>query len=176
MRNRRAAYVLLLSPLVVPPTILAFGLYSIYASLGWIGSLTALAAAHVVIVLPFVFVIITQGIRSVDPTIEFAASSLGGKPAYVFRRITLPLLRAATVSGALLAFLTSFDELIVALFLASPRNATLPKRMWDSVRFEIDPTNAAAATLLIGLSVVIVSATLLSEARRRRVVQSLVSK
>jgi len=121
-------------------------------------------------------VIITQGIRSVDPTIEFAASSLGGKPAYVFRRITLPLLRAATVSGALLAFLTSFDELIVALFLATPRNATLPKRMWDSVRFEIDPTNAAAATLLIGLSVVIVSATLLSETRRRRVVQSLASR
>jgi ABC-type spermidine/putrescine transport system permease subunit II len=167
VRGRRWYYLLLLSPLVIPPTILAFGLYSIYAGLGWIGSLGALALAHVVIVLPFVFVTLSQGIKALDPTIEFAASSLGGKPAYVFRRITLPLLRPAVVSGALLAFLTSFDELILALFLTSPRSATLPKRMWDSVRFEIDPTNAAAAALLIGLSVLAVSLSLLVGAGRR---------
>ena len=168
VRSRGLWYALLLSPLVLPPTILAFGLYYVYASLGWIGSLTALAAAHVVIVLPFVFVTLSQGIRSIDPTIEFAAASLGGKPAYVFRRITLPLLRASAVSGALLAFLTSFDELIIALFLTSPRSATLPKRMWDSVRFEIDPTNAAAATLLIALSVLIVSFSVYAGGERRR--------
>ncbi len=167
VRGRRWYYLLLLSPLVIPPTILAFGLYSIYAGLGWIGSLGALAMAHVVIVLPFVFITLSQGIKALDPTIEFAASSLGGKPAYVFRRITLPLLRPAVVSGALLAFLTSFDELILALFLTSPRSATLPKRMWDSVRFEIDPTNAAAAALLIGLSVLAVSLSLLVGAGRR---------
>jgi ABC-type spermidine/putrescine transport system permease subunit II len=160
-------YVLFLSPLVIPPTILAFGLYYIYAKLGWIGSLTALAAAHVVIVLPFVLVTLCQGIRSIDPAIEFAASSLGGKPVYVFWRITLPLLRKATISGASLAFLTSFDELIIALFLTSPRNITLPKRMWDSVRFEIDPINAAAAALLILLSVLVVSISLLVGAGRR---------
>jgi len=169
VRYQRAHYLLLLSPLVIPPTILAFGLYSLYARLGWIGSLSALALAHVVIVLPFVFITLVQGLKTIDPLIEFAASSLGGKPAYVFRRITLPLLRPAVISGGLLAFLTSFDELIIALFLTSPRSATLPKRMWDSVRFEIDPTNAAAATLLIGLSVLVVSVSLLVRPKRRRV-------
>ena len=123
--------------------------------------------AHVVIVLPFVFVTLSQGLKAIDPAVEFAAGSLGGKPAYVFRRITLPLLRPALISGGLLAFLTSFDELIIALFLTSPRSATLPKRMWDSVRFEIDPTNAAAATLLIGLSVLALSLSLLGGVRRR---------
>ena len=167
IRHKQLVYVLFLSPLVVPPMILAFGLYTIYAGLGWIGSLAALAAAHVVIVLPFIFVTLSQGIRSIDPAVEFAAGSLGGKPAYVFRRVTFPLLRASVISGALLAFLTSFDELIIALFLTSPRSATLPKRMWDSVRFEIDPTNAAAATLLIALSVVLVSLSLLIAGGRR---------
>jgi putative spermidine/putrescine transport system permease protein len=171
VRYRRFHYLLLLSPLVIPPMILAFGLYSLYAKLGWIGSLSALAVAHVVIVLPFVFITISQGLKSIDPVVEFAGSSLGGKPTYVFRRITLPLLRPAVISGGLLAFLTSFDELIIALFLTSPRSATLPKRMWDSVRFEIDPTNAAAATLLIGLSVLVVSLSLvLGHARRRAAV------
>ena len=165
---KQACYLVLLSPVVIPPTILAFGLYSLYSGLGWIGSLFALAMAHVVLVLPFVFVTLSQGMKSIDPALEFAASSLGGKPLYVFRRITLPLLRPAVISGALLAFLTSFDELIIALFLTSPRSATLPKRMWDSVRFEIDPTNAAAATLLIGLSVLAVSLSLLVGAGRRR--------
>jgi ABC-type spermidine/putrescine transport system permease subunit II len=168
VRYQRAHYLLLLSPLVIPPTILAFGLYSLYAKLGWIGNLSALALAHVVIVLPFVFITLVQGLKTIDPVIEFAASSLGGKPAYVFRRITLPLLRPAVISGGLLAFLTSFDELIIALFLTSPRSATLPKRMWDSVRFEIDPTNAAAATLLIALSVLVVSVSLLVRPRSRR--------
>jgi putative spermidine/putrescine transport system permease protein len=168
VRYRRFHYLLLLSPLVIPPMILAFGLYSLYAKLGWIGSLSALALAHVVIVLPFVFITVSQGLKSIDPAVEFAGSSLGGKPAYVFRRITLPLLRPAVISGGLLAFLTSFDELIIALFLTSPRSATLPKRMWDSVRFEIDPTNAAAATLLIGLSVLVVSLSLFSYRRALR--------
>jgi putative spermidine/putrescine transport system permease protein len=168
MRYRQALYLLLLSPLVVPPTILAFGLYSLYAKLGWIGSLNALALAHVVIVLPFVFITLSQGLKMIDPVIEFAARSLGGRPTFTFRRITWPLLRPAVMSGGLLAFLTSFDELIIALFLTSPRSTTLPKRMWDSVRFEIDPTNAAAATLLIGLSVLVVSASLLVRPRRRR--------
>ena len=167
VRYQRAHYLLLLSPLIIPPTILAFGLYSLYATLGWIGSLNALALAHVVIVLPFVFITLSQGLKTIDPMMEFAASSLGGRPMYVFRRITLPLLRPAVISGGLLAFLTSFDELIIALFLTSPRNTTLPKRMWDSVRFEIDPTNAAAATLLIGLSVLVVSASLLVRPRQR---------
>ena len=168
VRYQRAYYLLLLSPLVMPPTILAFGLYSLYATLGWIGSLSALALAHVVIVLPLVFITLSQGLKTIDPRIEFAASSLGARPMYVFRRITWPLLRPAVISGALLSFLTSFDELIIALFLTSPRNTTLPKRMWDSVRFEIDPTNAAAATLLIVLSVLVVSASLLVRPRRRR--------
>jgi putative spermidine/putrescine transport system permease protein len=99
--------------------------------------------------------------------VEFAAQSLGARPWYTFRRITLPLLGTAIVSGGLLAFLTSFDELILSLFLTSPRSVTLPKRMWDSVRFEIDPTNAAAATLLITLSVLVLG-TLLAIGTYRR--------
>lgn len=165
--KRRWIYVLFLSPLVMPPTILAFGLYYVYARLGLIGSLPALGAAHVVIVLPLVLVTLCQGLRAIDPAVEFAADSLGAGPLYKFRRVTLPLLGTAIVSGGLLAFLTSFDELILSLFPTSPRSVTLPKRMWDSVRFEIDPTNAAAATLLIALSILILGALLAIGAYRR---------
>ena len=176
VKQKHWLYVVFLSPLVVPPTIIAFGLYYIYAKLGWIGSLPALAAAHVVIVLPFTFVTLCQGIRTIDPILEFAASGLGGKPIYVFRRITLPLLGPAMLSGSLLAFLTSFDELIIALFITSARGATLPKQMWDSVRFGVDPTNAAAATLLIALSAVIVGTTFFAESRRRTPARSRVTE
>ena len=168
LRHKNWVYMLFLSPLIVPPMIVAFGLYYIYAKLGWIGSLSGLAAAHVIIVLPYAVVTLTQGMRSIDPSLEFTANALGGRPLYVLWRIILPLLSPAMLSGALLVFLTSFDELIIALFLTSARSVTLPKQMWDSVRFEIDPINAAAATLLIALSVVIVSIVFMAEGWRHQ--------
>lgn len=160
-------FVVFLSPLVMPPTILAFGLYYLYAQLRWLGSLPALAAAHIVLILPFMLVALSQGIRSIDPLLAKVSGSLGARPAYTFRRVTLPLLRTAIISGSLLAFLTSFDELVVALFLTGPTSATLPKQMWDSVRFEVDPTNAAAATLLIVMSILFLGVSVLIDAGRQ---------
>ncbi len=168
IRSKQTIYIVILSPLVVPPAILALGLYYIYSKLGWIGSLPALALAHVVLVFPFVFITMSQGFRSIPLNIIGAAASLGAGHFLTFRRVMLPMLTSSIISGGLLAFLTSFDELILAMFLTSSRGATLPKRMWDSVRFEIDPTNAAAATILIAISVLMLLFSRLSQIRRRR--------
>lgn len=176
VRGKQSIYIVILSPLVVPPTILALGLYYIYSKLGWIGSLPALAAAHIVLVFPFVFITLSQGFRSIPPSIINAAQSLGAGRFMTFRSVMLPMLSGSLVSGGLLAFLTSFDELILAMFLTNSRSATLPKRMWDSVRFEIDPTNAAAAAILIGISVLILFLSRLCQIHARRGLAATVSE
>ena len=125
----------------------------------------ALVLAHTAIALPFVFIVVSAALQRLDPALAQAAAVMGAGQIDVMRQITLPLTAPAIGVAALFAFLASFDELIVALFLAGTRTTTLPKRMWDSIREEIDPTTAAVATLLIGLSLLVL---VLVEVLRRR--------
>jgi len=147
---------LALAPLVVPTIILSVGLYGLFARLKLIGEWYGLVVAHTVLALPFVVLVMVAGLRDFDRALEQAAEGLGATRWRTLTRVTLPLLRPSLVSAGLLAFIASFDELVVALFLAGP-NMTLPKKMFDNILMEIDPTIAAVSVLQILLvSIVLV--------------------
>ena len=147
---------LALAPIIVPTIILSVAVYGVFAKLKLIGAWYGLVLAHTVLALPFVVLVVTAGLRDFDRTLEQAAEGLGASRWRTLARVTLPLLRPSLVSAGLLAFLSSFDEVVVALFLAGP-NMTLPKKMFDNIMMEIDPTIAAVSVMQILLvSVVLV--------------------
>jgi putative spermidine/putrescine transport system permease protein len=164
-RGRSIVSLLVLAPMVVPGIIVAIGIYGLYARLQLVGTLAGLVLAHTVLALPFVVVVVTATLRGFDETLELAAQNLGAGRWQTFRLVTLPLIRPGVVAGALLAFITSFDEVVVAIFVSGSRQPTLPKQMWDGIRTEIDPTVAAVSTLLIGVTTLALG--LLAMARRR---------
>lgn len=156
---------LLLSPIVVPTVVLAIALYFQFARLGFVGTIWGLVLGHVILAVPYVIVVVSGGLRSVDQSLERAAQTLGAPPVKAFLRVTLPVIRPTVLTGAFFAFLASFDELVVALFISGTGAKTLPKRMWEGVREEIDPTTAAVAAMLILLSLLLL---LVSEVARSR--------
>jgi putative spermidine/putrescine transport system permease protein len=157
-RGRALVSLIVLAPMVVPVIIVAIGIYGLYARLQLVGTLAGLVLAHTVLALPFVVVVVTATLRGFDETLELAAQNLGAGRWATFRLVTLPLIRPGVVSGALLAFITSFDEVVVAIFVSGSRQPTLPKQMWDGIRTEIDPTVAAVSTLLIAVTTVVLAA------------------
>nr|NIS43689.1 ABC transporter permease subunit [Desulfuromonadales bacterium] len=163
--GKKAAFGLLLSPIIVPTIISAVALYYLFASYGLVGTRTALVLAHLTLAVPFVLVVVASALERVDPALEQAAWTLGATKFATFRKITLPLIRPAVITAALFAFLASFDEVVIAIFLSGVRVKTLPKRMWEGIREEIDPTTAAVAALLVTLSLVLV---ILAEVLRAR--------
>lgn len=142
----------ILSPLIVPGIIVAIGIYFFYARLGVVGNPIALVLAHTCLAVPFVVINVSATLYGFDERLEYAAMSLGASPWGAFRQVTLPLIRPGVLAGALFAFITSFDELIVALFVSGTTAVTLPRRMWEGIRFEIDPTIAAVSTILVAFS------------------------
>jgi len=139
--------------------------YLALAPLGLANSYTALILTHAVLGAPFVIITVSATLQGFDATLTRAAASLGAKPLTAFRRATLPLIAPGVASGALFAFATSFGEVVVTLFLASPQQTTLPRQMFSGIRENLSPTIAAAATLLIVFAVMLL-ATL--EGSRRR--------
>jgi len=123
-----------------------------------VGTLLGLVLAHTVLALPFVVVVVAATLRGFDESLELAAQNLGANRWHTFRLVTLPLIAPGIVSGAVLAFITSFDEVVIAIFVSGARAPTLPKQMWDGIRTEIDPTVAAVSTLLICVTAVLVGA------------------
>jgi putative spermidine/putrescine transport system permease protein len=152
---RAPASALILSPLIVPVIVVAIGIYYAFARYGLVGSPAGLILAHTCLAVPFVVTSVGASLTGIDPRLEQAALSLGATPGGTFLQITLPLIRPGVLVGALFAFITSFDELVVALFLSGSGAVTLPRRMWDDLLFQIDPTIAAVSTLTIVLTVVL---------------------
>lgn len=146
---------LILLPLVVPSLILAISIYKLFLELDLVGSILGFVIAHSVLAIPFVVTIMTASFRGVDSTVENAARSLGAGRMAALWHITLPLVLPGVLSSALLAFLVSFDELIIALFISDPHVSTLPKKLWDGIRMEVDPTLAAVSTILVGTSLAV---------------------
>lgn len=159
---------LLIAPIVVPTVVLAIALYFVFARLGLVGTSTGLVLGHVVLAIPYVIIVISGALRTVDVSLERAAQTLGATPVRAFLQITLPSLRPAVVTAALFAFLASFDELVIALFISGTGAKTLPKRMWEGIREEIDPTTAAVAALLIAVSLLFLTTSELARLRGRR--------
>jgi putative spermidine/putrescine transport system permease protein len=147
--GRGAVNALILSPLIVPVIIIAIGMFSIFVRWKIAGSLVGLVLAHTALAVPFVVVNVATSLRTVDRNLELAAQSLGADPVRTFRRITLPLILPGVLAGGLFAFITSWDEVVVSIFLTSARFRTLPVEMWEQVRQVVDPTVAAVATTLL---------------------------
>lgn len=148
-RGRGVISAILISPMIVPVLIFAIALYALYARFSLIGTVGGLALGHVILALPFVVVTVSAALKSTDERLEAAALTMGAGPVRAFWLVTLPVLRPAIISAAFMAFITSFDDVVLALFLSGTDAKTLPVRIWEGIRFEIDPTIAAVSVLLI---------------------------
>lgn len=147
--GRGAIMAILISPMIVPVIIAAVGMFLFYARLGLTGTLLGLILAHTALATPFVVITVTATLSGFDRTLMRAGASCGAAPHTVFFKVVMPLILPGVISGALFAFVTSFDEVVVALFLVSPEQRTLPKQMFSGIRELISPTITAAATVLV---------------------------
>ncbi len=167
-RGKRGLELFLVSPMVVPIVVMALGLYFLFSPLHLLGTPAALYLGHTVIATPLVMVIVLSGLRSTDPAAELAARSLGANYWRALWHVLIPAIRPAILSAAAFAFLVSFDEVVLAIFLGGPDATTLPKRMWESIRFEIDPTLTAISSLLTLLVLLILGCAELARSLQRR--------
>jgi len=148
LRIMRVMEQLVATPIIVPHIIFSIAVYAVFARMRLIGSWQGIALAHAVLALPFVVILVSAGLRSFDEAQEQAAMGLGARWPTAVWRVTLPQIRPSLVSAGLLAFISSFDELVVAMFL-SGASMTLPKKMFDNIMLEIDPTIAVVSVLQI---------------------------
>ncbi len=142
-----------IAPLMTPHIIIAVSLFLFYTQLGLTGSFLGIILAHTVLGVPFVMISALAGLQKFDMTLMRAARSLGGSPWFCYRTVMLPILRPAIVAGMLFAFITSFDEIVVVLFLAGPEHITLPIRLFEGIRDELTPIVISAAVIMILISV-----------------------
>ena len=156
---------ILISPMVVPLIISAAGMFFFYARVNLLGTHLGVILAHAALATPFVVITVTATLTGFDHSLTRAASSLGSSATNTFFKITVPLITPGVISGALFAFITSFDEVVVILFVGSVHQRTIPWAMFSGIREEISPTILAVATLLICFSIVLL---ILVEAFRRR--------
>ena len=165
MPFRRAVMALLISPMIVPMIISATGLFFFYSKAGLAHTYVGIVLAHAMLGIPFVIITVTATLSGFDRSLIHAAASLGASPVTTFRKVILPLILPGVISGALFAFVTSFDEVVVVLFVASYDQQTIPLQMWNGIREQISPTILAAATILILFSIALL--TTLELLRRR---------
>ena len=166
--GKPAILAVLISPIIVPIVITAAGMFYFYARIGLTGTLAGLVFAHATIGVPFVVITVSATLAGFDNNLVRAGASLGADPVRVFFKVTLPLILPGVVSGALFAFITSWDELVIAIFLASTEEHTLPRRMWSGIRALLSPTIMAVATLLILTSIALMVAMELLRRRTER--------
>ena len=159
---------LILSPVLIPIVITAVGMYFFFADAGLSGTYPGLILAHTVLAVPFVVITVLASLERFDGTLLRAAATLGAGPLTAFRRVTLPIILPGIASGGLFAFVTSFDEIVVTLFLAAPTQRTLPRQIFSGVREYVSPGIAAVATLLIVMSAILLLTVQLLQRRGRR--------
>ncbi len=152
--GRSTILAVVISPMIVPVVISGVGMYFFFAKLGLVASFLGIVLAHAVLAVPFVVITVTATLKNFDMNLVRAAASLGASPFSAFRTVTLPLIAPGVISGALFAFVFSFDEVVVALFISGPGQRTLPRQMFDGLRDNIDPSILAMSTLLVIISIV----------------------
>jgi putative spermidine/putrescine transport system permease protein len=158
---------LIISPMVVPIVITAVGMYFFFAGVGLSGTYLGLILAHTALGVPFVVITVLASLEGFDNNLTKAAATLGASPLTAFRRVTLPIIFPGIASGGLFAFVTSFDEIVVTLFLAAPTQRTLPRQIFSGVREYVSPGIAAVATLLVLFSAALLFTVVLLERRGR---------
>lgn len=153
---------IMVTPLVVPAVVIAVGMFLVYVRWHLQGTLWAFVAAHTCFGIPLVVVNVAASLQNFDRNLELAAANLGAGPIRTFFRVTLPLITPGVMAGALFAFISSWDDVIVSSFLASPWARTLPVVMWDALQTLVDPTIAALASLLTVVTVVLLGGAMLA--------------
>jgi putative spermidine/putrescine transport system permease protein len=146
----------LLTPLIIPQIVMAIAIYIAFLRWGLVGTMTGLVLAHTALAVPFVVIPVSASLRALDGRLESAAASLGASPVAVVRHVTLPLIASGVVSGAVFAFVTSFDEVVLSIYLQSPELRTLPVKMFTSVTSDTDPTIAAASTVIVAATTLLI--------------------
>ena len=162
---RGAIMAILISPMIVPLIISAAGMYFFYSRIGLQGTYWGVVLAHAALGIPFVIITVTATLVGFDRSLVRAAANMGEGPVRTFFKVQMPLILPGVISGALFAFITSFDEVVVVLFVGSAAQKTLPWQMFIGLREQISPTILAVATILIAISVVLL--TVLELLRRR---------
>lgn len=166
-RGKALLHALVISPVIVPTIVLAIGIYSVYARWRLIGTTVGLVLAHTVLALPFVVLNVAAVLVKLDRSLERAARILGAGPVRTFVQVMLPLMWPGVTSGAIFAFLTSFDEIVIAMFV-SGADPTLPKLMFDGIRYELNPMVAAVSSQLIVITALALGGSALLRRRAAR--------
>ncbi len=165
---RRAIMAILISPMIVPLIISAAGMYFFYSRLGLQGSYWGVVLAHAALGIPFVIITVTATLVGFDRSLTRAAANMGADPVTTFFRVQMPLILPGVISGALFAFITSFDEVVVVLFVGSAGQKTLPWQMFLGLREQISPTILAVATILVVISIALLTTVELLRRRSER--------
>ncbi len=163
--GKRAIMAILISPMIVPLIISATGMYFFYSKIGLVGTYWGIVLAHAVLGIPFVIITVTATLVGFDRSLTRAAANMGADPVTTFFKVQMPLILPGVISGGLFAFITSFDEVVVVLFIGSAELQTLPWQMFTGLREQISPTILAAATILVGISICLLTSV---EILRRR--------
>ncbi|MEH6404815.1 MAG: ABC transporter permease [Sneathiella sp.] len=157
MPYRGAIMGLLISPMIVPLIISGAGMYFFYSKVGLSQTMVGMVLAHAALGTPFVVITVTATLTGFDQSLIRAANNLGATPTYAFFKVTMPLIMPGMISGGLFAFITSFDEVVVALFLSGFEQRTIPRQMWSGIREQISPTILAVATILVLISIALLA-------------------
>ncbi len=168
---RRSLSALMIAPIILPQIVLAIGVFPLMVRLGLNGSHLGVLISHAVVCLPLVFVTVAAALRAYPPTFELAAMTLGANGWRTFWHVTFPMIRPGVIIGFIFAFTFSFDELILAIFLASPSTRTVPRLLWEQLNYQMTPVIAAATVsfLCLTLGLLLVAAVLKARGSRSAV-------
>lgn len=155
-RGRGALLALVTAPLLLPTIIVGLALLLVFSRIGLLATFVGLAMGHSLVALPFVVRIVLTAIKGIPPSLEEAAATLGAPPLRIFQRIVLPLMVPGLIAAAALAFLASFDEVVITLFLVGPEMTTLPIEIFHYVQYRADPQLSALSVVLIGFTVLLI--------------------
>ncbi len=157
----------LISPLIVPLVVMAVGIYGLFAPWGLVGTPLGISLSHTVRALPYVIINVSAAYQTLDRNLEWAARNLGANPLETFRRITFPLIKPGIIGGAFFAFIVSYDEIVLSLFLSGVDATTLPIKMWEGIRMEMTPIIAAASSIIIMVYIILFAIYELSKIRKK---------
>ena len=166
---RSAIMAVMISPMIVPLIISAAGMYFFYSRIGMQGTYWGVVLAHAALGTPFVIITVTATLVGFDKSLVRAAANLGANPVTTFIKVQMPLILPGVISGALFAFITSFDEVVVVLFVGSASQKTLPWQMFTGLREQISPTILAVATVLVTISIILLTTLELLRRRSERI-------
>ncbi|MBK5926924.1 ABC transporter permease [Rhodobaculum claviforme] len=159
---------ILISPMIVPLIISAAGMFFFFSSINIAQTFTGVILAHTALGVPFVVITVTATLVGFDHSLTRAAANLGASPTRTFFKITMPLILPGVISGALFAFITSFDEIVIVLFVAGVEQRTIPREMWSGIREQISPTILAVASILVLVSIALLTTVELLRRRSER--------